>query len=376
MTISAIHTERFHWYDYKRYSYSLGLQTPVGTYLSGATASEFDPVSKRIVVRGGMTEQVRAVYAKIAAILEGGGLGYGDVTRIVEYVCPEGIERYPEAAAVRRELFAEHQPVVNTVPVKALVRKDAFIEIEVTAAAAARVSPSAVFLPSIQPIDDQGSIVGAGDLAVQIRAVYDRAARLLAAMGLGLDRVAKIATYIAPPALPAYEKTARVWRERLGPVFPAAMDVVMPRLLHPQALVQCDFVATHETPVALNPGWKHYDHLACSPAVRAGKLLYLSGQRAVDPLTGRVLHEGDVIAQAECIYENVLQLVRAAGGEPRHLVKTIEYVTPASLDHYREVAGVRSKMLQSPLPASTGLISEALLRPGMVISLDALAVLD
>ncbi|WP_439360346.1 hypothetical protein [Bradyrhizobium sp. DASA03007] len=86
------------------------------------------------------------------------------------------------------------------------------------------------------------------------------------------------------------------------------------------------------------------------------------------------MHKGDVVAQAECIYGHVLQLVRAAGGEPRHLVKTIEYVTPASLERYREVSSLRSKMLQEPLPASTGLISEALLHPGTQIDVDALAV--
>ncbi|WGS19226.1 MULTISPECIES: RidA family protein [unclassified Bradyrhizobium] len=376
MTITPINPGHFPWYDHKRYSFSLGLKTSAGTYLSGHTASEYEAATMRMVVRGGMTEQARTVYAKVAAILEGGGLGYGDVSRIVEYVRPEGIERYAEAAAVRAELFGGYQPVVNTVPVKSLLRSDAFIEIEVSAAAAPGVGPSSVFLPSVQPVDDQGNILGAGDLVVQTKVVYDRAARMLSALGIGLDRVVKTATYITPRALPDYENALRVRHERLGPVFPAAVDIVMPRLLHPQAVVQCDFIATHETPVAVNPGWKRYDGLACSPAVRAGKLLYMSGQGALDPTTGRVLHKGDVVAQAEYVYNNVLQLVRLAGGEPRHLVKTIEYVTPASLEHYREVSGLRSKMLQEPRPASTGLISEALLQPGMRIDVDALAVLD
>ncbi|SPP98129.1 RidA family protein [Bradyrhizobium vignae] len=376
MTIAPIHVERFHWYDYKRYSFSLGLKSSAGTYLSGHTASEYEAATKRMIVRGGMTEQVRTIYAKVAAILESGGLGYGDVARIVEYVRAEDIERYAEAAAVRRELFGRHQPVVNTVVVKNLLRPDAFIEIEVTAAPAHGVATGGVFLPSIQPVDDRGNIVGAGDLVVQTHAVYDNAARMLSELGLGLDRVVKIACYVTPPALSAYDKTARVWRERLGPVFPTAAEIVMPRLLHPQAMVQCDFIATRELPVAVNPGWKRYGELACSPAVRAGKLLYMSGQASLDPTTGDMLHERDIVAQAECIYGNVLQLVRAAGGAPHHLVKTIEYVTTASLDRYREVGAVRSKMLQEPRPASTGLISEALLRPGMLIDVDALAVLD
>src|ERR1700691_299775 len=133
MTATAIKPKHFPWFDYTRYSFSLGLQTPTGVYLSGHTASEYDPAAKRIVVRGGMTEQVRTAWGKIGAILDAAGLSFENVVRVVEYLRPEGIERYAEAAAVRQEVFGKHQPVVNTVPVKSLLRPEAFIEIEVTA---------------------------------------------------------------------------------------------------------------------------------------------------------------------------------------------------------------------------------------------------
>jgi len=106
MTFTAIKPAHFPWFDYSRYSFSLGLSTPTGAYLSGHTASQYDPALKRIVVRGGMTDQARTAYAKIGAILESAGLGYGNVVRLVEYVRPEGIERYAEAAAVRAEVIA------------------------------------------------------------------------------------------------------------------------------------------------------------------------------------------------------------------------------------------------------------------------------
>ena len=85
---------------------------------------------------------------------------------------------------------------------------------------------------------------------------------------------------------------------------------------------------------------------------------------------------GDVVAQAEYTYANVLKVVEAAGGGPENLVKTIEYVTPAALERYREVGKSRSKLLSEPYPASTGIICEALLRPEMLIEVDPLAVLD
>lgn len=378
MTAIAIKPAHFPWFDYSRYSFSLGVKTPASVYLSGYTASEYDPAAKRIVVRGGMTEQVRTAWAKIGAILDAAGLGFENIVRVVEYLRPEGIERYAEAAAVRAEILGAHRPVVNTVPVKSLVRPEAFIEIEVTAeqGLAQRESSGTVFLPTVQPVDEHGRIVGAGDVVAQTEAIFERAERMLAALGLGFDRVVKTVDYITPAALAAYKNTGRVRRERLGPVYPGAAGILMPRLLHPEALVQYDFIATRDIPVAINPGWTRYRKLTYSPGVRAGKLLFMSGQGAIDPATERVVYEHDVVAQAEYIYENVLKVVAAAGGAPQHLVKTIEYVTPAALASYRGVAGVRSKMLREPWPASTGLVCEALLRREMLIEVDPFAVLS
>jgi enamine deaminase RidA (YjgF/YER057c/UK114 family) len=378
MNLTVLKPKHFPWFDYTRYSFSMGLKSATGTYLSGNTASEFDPAAKRVVVKGGMTDQVRTAWAKIGAILESGGLSYADVTRVVEYVKPEGIERYAEADAVRQEVFKRAQPVVYTVPVKALLRPDAFIEIEVTASPVPGKKETAgvVFLPTVQPLDDQGKIIGAGDVVAQARAIFEKAARMLAALGVGFDRVVKTCDYITPAALSTYKGTGRVRKDHLGPVYPGAAGILMPRLVHPEALIQYDFIATRDTPLAVNPGWTRYQKLTYSPAVRAGKLLFMSGQGSLDPATERVVHEGDVVAQAEYTYGNVLKVLEAAGAGARHLVKTIEYVTPAGLSRYRDVAKVREKLLCEPWPASTGLICEALLRPQMQIEIDPFAVLD
>jgi enamine deaminase RidA (YjgF/YER057c/UK114 family) len=271
--------------------------------------------------------------------------------------------------------------------VKSLLRPDAFIEIEVTAGAVgpateveaglpvARESAGIVFLPSVLPTDKEGKIVGAGDVVAQTRAIFERAGRMLAALGLGLDRVVKTLDYLTPTALAGYKLTGRVRKEFLGPVYPGAAGIIMPRLIHPDALVQYDFIATRDEPVAVNPGWERYGKLTYTPGVRAGKLLFLSGQGALDPATERVVHEGDVAGQAEYTLGNILRVVEAAGGSAGNLVKTVEYVTPAALPRYREVAAVRSRLLSAPLPASTGLVCEALLRPEMLIEIDPFAVL-
>lgn len=381
MASLAVRPKQFPWFDYSKYSFSLGIAAGDGVYLSGHTASTHDSETGRMVIRGSMTEQARTAYAKVGAILEGAGLSYGDVVRVIEYVKPEGIERYGEAAAVRGEVFGGHLPTVNTVPVKALLRPDALIEIEITASArpataANMTSGGVVFLSTVQAVDGNGEIIGPGDVVAQTEAIFVAAEKTLAALGLGFDRVVKTLDYFTPPALENYRQTGRIRKAYLGPVYPCAAGIGMSRLLHPEALIQYDFIASRDEPVAVNPGWRRYDKLTYSPGVRAGKLLFLSGQGSVNPETHSVEHDGDVVAQAEYTYQNIFKVIEAAGGGTENLVKTIEYITPAALKRYREVGGLRSKLLAKPYPAATGLICEQLLRPEMQIEVDPFAVLD
>ena len=124
----------------------------------------------------------------------------------------------------------------------------------------------------------------------------------------------------------------------------------------------------------MNPGWDRYRRLTYSPAVRAGGMLFMSGQAALDPETGRAVFPGDVAAQADYTYANILEVLEAAGMGPRNLIKTIEYVAPEGLAEYREVAAVRRRRLCEPWPASTGAVCHSLLRKEFLIEIDPLAM--
>jgi enamine deaminase RidA (YjgF/YER057c/UK114 family) len=218
--------------------------------------------------------------------------------------------------------------------------------------------------------------VGAGDIVAQTAYIFEQAGKMLAALGLGFQNVVKSVDYLTSEGLAQYKGTGRIRKQHLGPIYPCAAGLLMPRLLHPEALIQYDFIASRDELECINPDWTRYEKLTYSPAVKAGKLLFMSGQGALDPATERVVHENDVVAQAEYTYRNIIKVLEAAGAGPQNLVKTIEYVTPNALADYRSVAGVRAALLQTPYPASTGLICEALLRTEMKIEVDPFAILD
>jgi enamine deaminase RidA (YjgF/YER057c/UK114 family) len=319
-----------------------------------------------------MAEQTRTAYAKIGAILETAGRSFTDVRRVVEYVTARGIDRYDELAGVRAEVFGASPPAVCTVVVNRLLRPEALIEIEVTAGPPDDV----VYLPSLTAVRGDGTIEAEGDLVGQTRVVFEKAARLLADVGLSMRNVVKTVDYTTPATLADYRRTGRVRQDMLGPVYPAAAGILLSRLQHPAALISLDVIASRHQLVVVNPGWERYAKLTYSPAVRAGSMLFMSGQAALDPATEKAMHAGDVAAQAEYTYSNIIEVLKAAGAGPENLVKTIEYVTPAGLERYRDVAKIRERMLLEPYPASTGAICEGLLRPEFEIEVDPLAIVE
>ncbi|MFE3280268.1 RidA family protein [Nocardia sp. NPDC059239] len=366
--------DHFPWYDYTRYSYSLGVARDGHAWLSGNTASEFDPETKHMVVRGSMGDQAKTAYAKIRTLLEAEGLDPSQVTHIVENVTAEALPLYPEVAAVRQELFGEHNPVVNTVVVQRLLRHGAFIEVEITVDSAHSTSEGGiVYLPTLLPLDPPGHAVTSGDLEQQAESVYKQAFEMLKALGLGVDSIAKTIEFSTPATLDDYTGIDTVRAAALGPVYPASTGIVMPRLAHEDALIAVNITASRDAVVAVTPHSWHHDDSPRSAAIRTGCHLYISGQTAIDPETGHLVGPDDVAEQAEYIYSNLLDLLQTAGCGPEHLVRTVEYVTPEGLAGYRAVAGVREGLLYRPYPASTGLVCDSLRQRGALIEVDPTA---
>ena len=62
-----------------------------------------------------------------------------------------------------------------------------------------------------------------------------------------------------------------------------------------------------------------------SPAIRAGNLLFLSGQIPIDPATGNLV-AGDIAAQTEQVMRNIGALLKAAGAGFEHVVRTTVFL--------------------------------------------------
>lgn len=336
-------------------------------------------------------EQAQAAYKRTADLLERAELGPENVVRVVEYIATDAIGQYNSIEATRAAFFGGHSPAVNTVVVHRLFQPGALIEIEVVASrnsdaveadtsdkpafAAARIADGTVYISTVGPYDENGELVGEGDVEAQTRQIFHNAESILVACGLSMANVVNTLEMVRPEARSSYKYTGRVRKEYLGPVYPAAAGLLQDRVSpDDRVLLSYDFTASIHDPVEINPGLERYAKLTYSPGVKAGNSLFLSGQAAMDPITEQPVHIGDIVAQTEYVYRNLIMVAEAAGLGPEHFVRVVEFVTPNGSPRYRHTAAVRKKILREPYPATTGVLCHGLLRREFEIEIVPMAI--
>jgi|SRR5580658_8418303 2-iminobutanoate/2-iminopropanoate deaminase len=94
-----------------------------------------------------------------------------------------------------------------------------------------------------------------------------------------------------------------------------------------------------------------------SQAVRAGEFVFLSGQVAQDPATGKLV-AGEVAAQTEQIFQNLRAALRAAGRTLADVVRVGVYLT--DMQDFGRMNSVYERQFEAPYPARTTIAVSAL----------------
>lgn len=103
-------------------------------------------------------------------------------------------------------------------------------------------------------------------------------------------------------------------------------------------------------------------------AVRFGNLLFVSGAAPVDE-DGRLVGEGDVVAQARQVHLNLEKVLAHAGASFVDVLKVTVFLT--DVDDRVKVNEVRQEFFGSAYPASTLIEVSALAVPGMLVEIEA-----
>lgn len=99
-----------------------------------------------------------------------------------------------------------------------------------------------------------------------------------------------------------------------------------------------------------------------------GPFVFVSGQGPLDPRTGKVV-SGGFAAQAQRTFQNVGEILRAAGSSWEHAVKVGIYLS--DLRYFPEMNRIYRRFVHPPYPARTTVKAGLM---GILIEVDAIAV--
>ena len=98
-------------------------------------------------------------------------------------------------------------------------------------------------------------------------------------------------------------------------------------------------VSSPDAPKAIGP---------YSQAVRAGQLLFVSGQVPLDPATGQIV-AGDIAAQTRRVFDNLGAVLKAGGRTFADVVRTTVFL--ADMNDFATVNDVYGTYFSEPYPA-------------------------
>jgi 2-iminobutanoate/2-iminopropanoate deaminase len=119
-------------------------------------------------------------------------------------------------------------------------------------------------------------------------------------------------------------------------------------------------LSTPDAPKAIGP---------YSQGVRAGQLIFVSGQGPIDPATGALI-DGDIATQTKRVFENIGAVLKAGGVSFDQVVRTTVYL--ADMNDFAAMNAVYAQYFVAPAPARTT-IQAARLPKDMRIEIDVIA---
>ena len=128
-------------------------------------------------------------------------------------------------------------------------------------------------------------------------------------------------------------------------------------------MTQKEQVATDQAPAAIGP---------YSQAVKAGNMLFVSGQIPLEPTSGGLV-EGGVEAQTHQCLKNLTAILKAAGTDLKQVVRTTIFLK--DMNDFGRVNEVYGSYFPAPFPARA-CVEVARLPKDVAVEIDAIALLS
>ena len=107
-------------------------------------------------------------------------------------------------------------------------------------------------------------------------------------------------------------------------------------------------------------------------AVKAGGLLYCSGQIALDPSTGLMVGAGDVEAETRQVLSNLQAVLEAGGSSPGQVLRTTVFL--ADLGDFARVNAIYAEVFSDGVSPARACVEVAALPKGARVEIDCIAI--
>jgi len=127
--------------------------------------------------------------------------------------------------------------------------------------------------------------------------------------------------------------------------------------------MQPEAVITASAPAPLGP---------YNQAVKAGGVLYCSGQIALDPSTGLMVGAGDVEAETRQVLSNLQAVLEAGGSSPGQVLRTTVFL--ADLGDFARVNAIYAELFSDGVSPARACVEVAALPKGARVEIDCIAL--
>ncbi len=105
----------------------------------------------------------------------------------------------------------------------------------------------------------------------------------------------------------------------------------------------------------------------------SGQLVFVAGQIALDPQTGAIVGEGDVVRQTEQVMANLEAILDAAGATFADVVRTTVFL--ADMNDFAAVNGIYARHFDEATAPARACVQVARLPKDVLVEIDCIAVI-
>jgi 2-iminobutanoate/2-iminopropanoate deaminase len=126
-----------------------------------------------------------------------------------------------------------------------------------------------------------------------------------------------------------------------------------------------EIITTNQAPAPVGP---YNQAIAAS-----GKMLFVSGQIAIDPSTNQLIHTGDVVKQTELVMTNLAAILHQAGADWGDVVKTGVFLK--DMNDFAAMNEVYGKYFNADTAPARACVEVARLPKDVLVEIDCIAVI-